>query len=50
MMLLMHISNDSGADFHQTVADMADIPRTQAKTINLGSVSMVWVKQNYRQS
>ena len=29
-------SNDSGADFHQTVADMADIPRTQAKTINLG--------------
>ena len=29
-------SNDSSADFHQTVADMADIPRTQAKTINLG--------------
>jgi len=29
-------SNNSGADFHQTVADMADIPRTQAKTINLG--------------
>ena len=29
-------SNDSGADFHQTVADMAEIPRTQAKTINLG--------------
>ena len=28
--------NDSGADFHQTVADMAEIPRTQAKTINLG--------------
>ena len=29
-------SNDASADFHQTVADMADIPRTQAKTINLG--------------
>ena len=29
-------TNDSSADFHQTVADMADIPRTQAKTINLG--------------
>jgi len=29
-------SNDSNADFHQTVADMAEIPRTQAKTINLG--------------
>ena len=28
--------NDSGADFHQTVADMADIPRSQAKVINLG--------------
>ncbi len=28
--------NDSAADFHQTVADMAEIPRTQAKTINLG--------------
>ena len=28
--------NDSSADFHQTVADMADIPRSQAKTINLG--------------
>ena len=24
------------ADFHKIVADMADIPRTQAKTINLG--------------
>ena len=24
------------SDFHQTVADMAEIPRTQAKTINLG--------------
>jgi len=29
-------STDSSADFHQTVADMADIPRSQAKTINLG--------------
>ena len=29
-------NNDSGADFHQTVADMAEIPRSQAKTINLG--------------
>ena len=27
---------DSNSDFHQTVADMAEIPRTQAKTINLG--------------
>jgi len=27
---------DSTSDFHQTVADMAEIPRTQAKTINLG--------------
>ena len=27
---------DSSADFHQTVADMADIPRSQAKVINLG--------------
>jgi len=27
---------DSSTDFHQTVADMAKIPRTQAKTINLG--------------
>ena len=27
---------DGTSDFHQTVADMADIPRTQAKTINLG--------------
>ena len=28
--------NDSNVDFHQIVADMADIPRSQAKTINLG--------------
>jgi len=27
---------NSKADFHQTVADMAKIPRIQAKTINLG--------------
>jgi DNA polymerase I-like protein with 3'-5' exonuclease and polymerase domains len=28
--------NDDEADFHQIVADMAEIPRSQAKTINLG--------------
>ena len=28
--------NNNEVDFHQTVADMAEIPRTQAKTINLG--------------
>jgi len=28
--------NDPSTDFHQIVADMADIPRKQAKTINLG--------------
>jgi len=28
--------NNSNTDFHQVVADMAQIPRTQAKTINLG--------------
>ena len=28
--------NDTSTDFHQVVADMAQIPRTQAKTINLG--------------
>ena len=28
--------NDGEADFHQIVADMAKIPRSQAKTINLG--------------
>ena len=32
--MLYHNNKDS--DFHQTVADMAKIPRTQAKTINLG--------------
>jgi len=29
-------NDDAGSDFHKTVADMAEIPRTQAKTINLG--------------
>lgn len=29
-------NKNSDTDFHQTVADMAKIPRTQAKTINLG--------------
>ena len=28
--------NDSSTDFHQTVAEMAKIPRSQAKVINLG--------------
>ena len=28
--------NDGDADFHSIVAEMADIPRSQAKTINLG--------------
>jgi len=28
--------NDAGADFHKIVAEMAEIPRSQAKTINLG--------------
>ena len=27
---------DGEGDFHQIVAEMADIPRSQAKTINLG--------------
>jgi DNA polymerase I-like protein with 3'-5' exonuclease and polymerase domains len=29
-------NNDSSTDFHQMVAEMAQIPRSQAKTINLG--------------
>jgi DNA polymerase I-like protein with 3'-5' exonuclease and polymerase domains len=29
-------NEDVDTDFHQTVAEMANIPRTQAKTINLG--------------
>ena len=28
--------NDTSTDFHQVVADMAKIPRSQAKVINLG--------------
>ena len=31
----MH-TKQGDADFHKIVADMAGIPRTQAKTINLG--------------
>ena len=41
--------NDPNADFHQTVADMAKIPRSQAKVINL-DYFMVWVKLNLKQS
>ncbi|NDB28912.1 hypothetical protein EB151_05105, partial [archaeon] len=33
---LIKAYEDEDADFHQTVADMANIPRSQAKTINLG--------------
>ena len=33
---VVHAYLEGDADFHQIVADMADIPRTQAKTINLG--------------
>ena len=33
---VVHAYMQGDADFHQIVADMADIPRTQAKTINLG--------------
>jgi len=33
---LIKAYNDDSADFHQVVAEMADIPRSQAKTINLG--------------
>ena len=32
----MDAYNDGDADFHDIVADMAEIPRSQAKTINLG--------------
>jgi DNA polymerase I-like protein with 3'-5' exonuclease and polymerase domains len=35
-MLLMLTTMNPNSDFHQTVADMAEIKRTQAKTINLG--------------
>lgn len=34
--VLIKAYKEDDADFHQVVADMADIPRTQAKTINLG--------------
>ena len=33
---VVHSYMQGDADFHQIVADMADIPRSQAKTINLG--------------
>ena len=32
----MESYKEGEADFHKIVAEMADIPRTQAKTINLG--------------
>ena len=34
--ILIKAYKEDDADFHQVVADMANIPRTQAKTINLG--------------
>jgi len=34
--VLIKAYKEDDADFHQVVADMANIPRTQAKTINLG--------------
>ena len=34
--ILIKAYREDDADFHQVVADMANIPRTQAKTINLG--------------
>lgn len=34
--VLIRAYREDDADFHQVVADMANIPRTQAKTINLG--------------
>ena len=33
---VVHAYMHPNADFHQIVSDMADIPRSQAKTINLG--------------
>ena len=33
---VLNAYNDGEADFHQIVSDMANIPRSQAKTINLG--------------
>ena len=40
---------EGDADFHKIVADMANIPRTQAKTINLGLFYGMG-KNNYKQS
>jgi hypothetical protein len=39
-MMLLDAYNDTirTQTFHQTVAEMAEIPRSQAKTINLGLV------------
>jgi DNA polymerase I-like protein with 3'-5' exonuclease and polymerase domains len=34
--VIENYKDNTDTDFHQTVADMAQIPRTQAKTINLG--------------
>ena len=42
-MMLLKCITKVNADFHQMVADMANIPRKQAKTVNLG-LCMVWVK------
>ena len=39
--------NDGEADFHQIVAEMANIPRSQAKQLTL-VYFMVWVKINYK--
>ena len=41
--------NDTSTDFHQVVADMAKIPRSQAKVINLGLFYGMG-KANYKQS
>ena len=41
---------EGDADFHTIVADMAEIPRSQAKDYKPWSVSMVWVKINYKLS
>jgi len=41
--------NNPDTDFHKIVAEMANIPRTQAKTINL-DYSMEWEKPSYKQN
>ncbi|BCV04412.1 MAG: hypothetical protein CM15mV85_410 [uncultured marine virus] len=41
--------DEGDADFPHHCSKMANIPRTAAKTINLG-LFMVWAKQNYKQS